>query len=138
MSARILLIPISAIVLAGAAGCASEGPPPHEELTRAQTLVDQADKGPAQHYAAADLQRAHQELTAADSAQSAHQYDAARRYAEAAAVDADLAAARGQAGEAQKAAREINSGNQQLHNEADRAADSPSPAPAPPLVTPQN
>lgn len=138
MSARILLIPISALVLAVTAGCATEGPPPQAELTRAQTLVDQADKGPAQHYAAADLQRAHEELTAASSAESARHYDVARSYAESAAADADLAAARGQAGEAQKAAREVNSGNEQLRTEADRSADAPAATPAPPLVPPQN
>ncbi len=141
MSARLLLIPISVLALAATAGCATEGPPPQAELTRAQTLVDQADKGPAQHYAAADLQRAHEELTAANSAQSARHYDVARSYAESAAVDADLAAARGQAGEAQKAAREVHSGNEQLRNEADRSADAPAPAlpaPSPPLVTTPN
>jgi hypothetical protein len=141
MSARILLLPLSAFALALAAGCATEGPPPQAELTRAQTLVDQADKGPAQHYAAADLQRAHEELTAANSAQSARHYDVARSYAESAAVDADLAAARGHAGEAQKAAREVSSGNEQLRNEADRSADAPAPAlpaPSPPLVTTPN
>ena len=53
-------------------------------------------------------------------------------------MDADLAAARGEAAEAQKAAREINSGTQQLHNEADRSADAPSAPPARPPVTPQN
>jgi Domain of unknown function (DUF4398) len=135
MSARILLVPISAIALACTAGCASEGPPASKEITRAQTLVDQADKGPAQHYAAADLQRAHSELTAADSAESAHHYDVARSYAEDAAVDADLAAARGQQGEAQKAAKEVNSGNAQLRTEADRAADAPNVAP-PTTTTP--
>ncbi|HEY1491160.1 MAG TPA: DUF4398 domain-containing protein [Steroidobacteraceae bacterium] len=132
MSARFLLVPASVLALA-CAGCATEGPAPQAELTRAQTLVDQADKGSAQHYAAADLQRAHEELTAADSAESAHHYEAARRYAESAAVDADLAQARGQAGEAQKAAQEIHTGNQQLRSEADRAADAPVPAPPPPV-----
>ena len=136
MFARMLLVPLSALALVCAAGCASEGPPAKEEVARAQTMIDQADKGPAQHYAAADLQRAHEELTAADSAESARNYDVARRYAEAAAVDADLAAARGQAGEAQKAAREINSGNQQLRTEADRAADAPAAAPPPVVTTP--
>jgi hypothetical protein len=133
MSARFLLLPASMLALACIAGCATEGPAPQAELTRAQTLVDQADKGPAQHYAAADLQRAHEELTAADSAESAHHYDVARRYAESAAVDADLAQARGQAGEAQKAAHEIHTGNQQLRSEADRAADAPVAAPPPPV-----
>ncbi|HEY2807393.1 MAG TPA: DUF4398 domain-containing protein [Steroidobacteraceae bacterium] len=132
MSARFLLVPASVLALA-CLGCATEGPAPQAELTRAQALVDQADKGAAQHYAAADLQRAHEELTAADSAESAHHYEAARRYAESAAVDADLAQARGQAGEAQKAAHEIHSGNQELRSEANRAADAPVAAPPPPV-----
>jgi Domain of unknown function (DUF4398) len=135
MAARILLVPVSALALAWTIGCAADGPPPKEELTRAHTLVDQADKGPAQQYAAADLQRAHEELVAADAAAAARHNDVARSYAESAAVDADLAAARGQAGEAQKAAREVNSGNEQLRSEAERAADAPS---APPVATPQN
>jgi len=134
MSARTLLLPITAIALACTAVCAADGPPPKEELSRAHTLVDQADKGPAQQYAAADLQRAHEELSAADAAASEHHNDVARNYAESASADADLAVARGQAGVAQKAASEIKSGNQQLRNEADRAAD----APAPPLVTTPN
>ncbi len=132
MTARILLVPVSLITLVCATGCATEGPAPQAELTRAQAIIDQADKGPAQHYAAADLQRAHEELTAADAAAGAHHYDVARSYAESAAADADLAQARGQAGEAQKAAREINAGNQQLRTEADRSADAPPPAEPPP------
>lgn len=130
MSSRILIPCV--LTLAGAAGCATEGPVPQAELTRAQTLVDQADKGPAQHYAAADLQRAHDELTAANTAVSAGHNGAARNYAEAAAVDADLAQARGEAGEAQKAAHEVNTSNRQLSNEANRAADAPAAPPAPP------
>ncbi len=129
MSARILLIPASALALAWATGCVADGPPATDALARAHTLVDQADKGPAQRHAAADLQRAHEELAAADAAAAAHHNDVARMNAESAAADADLAVARGQAGEAQKAAREISSGNEQLRTEADRAADAPA-APA--------
>ncbi len=137
MYLRIMLIPIGALALAGA-GCATEGPSPKAELSRAHTLVEQADKAGAQSYAAADLQRAHDELTAADTADTAHKYDVARSYAESAAVDADLATARSQAGEAQKAAREVNKGNDSLRTEADRAADATMAPPAPAVVTKPN
>ena len=45
-----------------AGGCATQGPQPTEEMTRARTLIEQADRSGAQRYAAADLQRAHVSL----------------------------------------------------------------------------
>ena len=58
--------PASTAVLSAAAllalpaigGCASE-PKPTAQMVRASTLVSEAEKGEAQHFAAADLQRAH-------------------------------------------------------------------------------
>src|SRR5262249_9709131 len=92
-----------AAVLCGLAGaCATQGPQPNQEMTRARTLIEQADRSAAQQYAAADLQRAHDELSNADKANAEKKYDDARRYAEAAAADADVATARGAAGEAQR------------------------------------
>jgi len=88
-------------------GCATQGPQPTEEMTRARTLIEQADRQGGQRYAAADLQRAHDELSNADKANADRKYDDARRYAEAAAADADVAAARAAAGEAQRAAHEV-------------------------------
>ncbi len=131
MSVRTLIaIPGTALALA-CLGCATQGPPANDDITRAQTLVEQADKGNAQQYAAPDLQRAHDELTAAQTANAAHKYDVARSYAESAAVDADLASARAGAGAAQKAAHEIHSSNSAVRQEADRAADADSTAPLP-------
>ena len=82
------------IAIAGAAlgaGCASEGPRPVEQLTRARTLIDAADRGGnAQRYAAADLQRAHDELANANSADSAGRFNEARAHAESAAADAKI------------------------------------------------
>ena len=116
-----------------AAGCASEGPRPVEQLTRARTLIDAADRGGnAQRYAAADLQRAHDELASANTADSAGRFNEARAYAESASADANLAAARGSAGEAQRAAHEVAQSNNSLRNEADRAADASSAMPPPP------
>src|ERR1700744_6508609 len=82
MSLRTELIAATAIACGLAGGCATEGPPPSEELTRAQTVIDQADKAGVQRYAAADLQRAHDELSNAERANGEGKYDEARRCAE--------------------------------------------------------
>jgi membrane protein involved in colicin uptake len=119
-----------AVLLCGVVvGCATQGPKPTEEVTRAQTLIEQADRSGAQRYAAADLQRAHDELNNADKANAEKKYDEARRYAESAAVDANVAQARAAAGEAQRAAQEVRQGNQTLQQESDRG---PAPGPSGP------
>lgn len=124
MSPRSFNIPAVTIICALASACATQGPQPTEELTRARTLIDQADKAGAQRYAAADLQRAHDELASAELASGAGQSDSARRYAESAAADADVAAARAAAGEARRAAQEVVQGNEALRHEAQRSNDS--------------
>jgi hypothetical protein len=109
-----------------AAGCATEGPPPVEEVTRARAVIEQADKAGAQRYAATDLQRAHDELGNAERANAERKYDEARRFAESAEVDADLATARNSSGAAQQAAIEVVKANDTLRQESSR----PSTAPA--------
>jgi|ERR1700722_6838820 hypothetical protein len=123
MSPRIIIFSAMALVSCGlAAGCATQGPIPTEQLTKARALVEQADKADAQRYAPADLQRAHDELSSADKAVNDHKYDDARRYAENAQVDADLASARASSGEAQHAAREVDRSIDSLKQESERHA----------------
>jgi Domain of unknown function (DUF4398) len=105
-----------------AAGCATQGPQPTEQMTRARTLIEQAEKAQAQRYAAPDLQRARDELNSAELASNKGSYDAAQAYAESAAVDADVAAARASAAEALRAAHETTQGNRMLQQESERAA----------------
>jgi Domain of unknown function (DUF4398) len=127
-----------ALVCVLPAGCASEGPRPVEELTRARTTIEAADKGgSAQRYAAADLQLAHDELANANRADSAGKFNEARAFAESATADANVAAARGAAGDAEHAAREVAESNASLSNEANRAADSSTTTPPPPPPPPQ-
>jgi hypothetical protein len=129
---------ISAVALAGVlAGCAAEGPPPHEQMTQARTLVEQADKANAQRYAAADVQRAHDALNSAERNFGERKYNAARADAESAAVDADVATARAEAAEAQHAATEVTRGNTTLKSEAQRdaAAQANEPPVTPPAAT---
>ncbi len=123
-------LPAAAVLLCGfAAGCATQGPKPTQEMTRAQALIEQADRSDAQRYAAADLQRAHDELNNADKANGNGKYDEARRYAEAAAVDADVATARAASANAQHAAKEVEQSNETLRQEAERDAGANSPTP---------
>ena len=112
-----------ALVCTGAAGCATEGDSvkPTAELTKAHTVVEQADKGGnAQRYAAADLQRAHDELSDADRADGQRKYAEARTFAQRAEVDADVAVARGNAAEQQKAAEDVQKANSTLQQESGR------------------
>jgi Domain of unknown function (DUF4398) len=120
----------TALILCGlSAGCATEGPPPSEPITRARTVIEEADKGAAQRYAAADLQRAHDELNDAEKENAAGHYDEARRYAESASVDADLAAAKGADGDAEHAAREVVQANETLSQESTRISVTPNQSP---------
>lgn len=113
------------LVCLGAVGCASEGPKPVDELTKAHTVVEQADKGgTAQRYAAADLQRAHDELSDADRLSGQKKYDEARRFAQRAEADADLAVARGSSAEQQKAAEDVMKANEALRQESSRGVQS--------------
>ena len=92
--------------------------------------------GNAQRYAAADLQKAHDELNDAEKADQAHKYDEARRYAEAAEADADVATARGNAGDAQRAAQQLQKSNETLESESGRNAEGSATAPNPPATSP--
>jgi len=125
MSLRIFLSATTGTLLClGAVGCASEGPKPNDELTKAHTVVEQADKaGTAQRYAAADLQRAHDELNDADRLSGQKKYDEARSFAQRAEVDADLAVARGTSAEQQKAAEDVAKANDALRQETRRNGD---------------
>jgi Domain of unknown function (DUF4398) len=127
MAVRIGLIPVVAVACLG--GCATQGPQPTDEMTRAKTLIEQADRAGAQRYAAADLQRAHDELSNAERAMGEKKYNEARRYAESAEADADVASARASAGEAQRAAHEVMQGNETLRQEAGRDVNSETPRP---------
>jgi hypothetical protein len=139
MPLRILrLTAIGTLMSVAIVGCATEGPKPTDELTKAHTVVEQADKGNAQRYAAADLQRAHDELGEADRDVGQQKYDEARYLAQRAEVDADVAVARGNSGEAQRAAKEVTQANNTLQEEAERNSNSntapdttPVPAPNP-------
>jgi Domain of unknown function (DUF4398) len=125
MSPRTTTLSALALTCVVGSGCTTEGPIPTEQITKARALVEQADKADAQRYAPADLQRAHDELSSAEKAVNDRKYDDARRYAENAQVDADLASARASSGEAQHAAHEVNRSIDSLRQESERHANDP-------------
>ena len=120
MSIRLGFIPAAVLLCGFAGGCATQGPQPTEEMTRARTLIEQADRSGAQRYAAADLQRAHDELADADRLSGQGKYDESRGFAQRAEVDADVAVARGNAMQQQKAAADVAQANNTLQQETQR------------------
>lgn len=105
------------------ASCA--GPPvrPVEELTRAQTLIEQAEKTGAPRFAASELERARGKVAAAEAAAAKGEQETARRLATEAALDAEYAAALAAAGAAKQAADEIQKSTESLREEAARRPD---------------
>ena len=102
------------------AGCASQADRPTAEITRARTLIEQAEKAGAQQYAAVELDQARNKLRLADAAAEDGKNDEARARANEAAADAELAQARANSGEAKKAADEVERSTETLQRETDR------------------
>jgi uncharacterized protein DUF4398 len=101
------------------AACASS-PPPTGELSRAKTLIDQADGANVHRYAAADLEEARNKYQEAEKAAAADENDMARRRADEAAAAAEAATARARESEAKQAAAETQKSLETLRQEAAR------------------
>ena len=129
MSARNVFL-VSATVGLLCAGCATRQPPP--EVTRAQTLIEQAEKAGARQYAAEQLDNAHNNLRLATAAARDGKEDEARQRANEAAADAELAQSRAASGNAEKAAKEVQRSTDTLEREAERSQGVAPTLPAPP------
>jgi methylphosphotriester-DNA--protein-cysteine methyltransferase len=128
MSARNSFLVAAAVGLL-CAGCASREPTP--EITRAQTLIEQAEKSGARQYAADQLDRAKDNLRLANAAQDKGKEDEARARANEAAADAELAQSRSQSSSAQKAANAVERSNETLERETQRTQGLPPAQPIP-------
>jgi hypothetical protein len=111
-----------AVLIAAAllAGCATQSERPTQEMARAQTLIDQAEKAGAQRYAAVQLDQARQKLDQAKAADQKGRHDDAHQRATEAVADAELAVAMADSGEAQRAAAEVQQSVDTLREEAQR------------------
>lgn len=90
--------------LLGLAACAGDVPPPTAQLGASSQAVLTAERAGAPRFAPAELQAARDKLAAADAAMRADQRTRARRLAEEAQADAELATVRAQRAVSQQAA----------------------------------
>lgn len=111
-------IPLVCGVL-GVTGC-SAARPPIATVAQADLAVRQAAESKAPVYAPSELRGAEEKLTGAHGAMSAEHYTDARRLAEQALVDAELAQAKGNAAEAQRNTQELRKTIDALRTEAAR------------------
>ena len=114
-------------ITAGAAtvfitGCATT-PAPTEQMAVARAAIADADASGAATYDAVDIRNAHAKLDAATVALGANDYDyaKARRYAEEAEADANLAATRSRSVKTQRAVAELRESLRALRAEISRS-----------------
>lgn len=105
-----------------AQGCASNPPHSQDAIARAEASIGQANGVDTNHVEAATLQVARQKLDDAKQAQSKGDRKRAERLARQADLEAQLAASRAQATEAEKAANELRASNATLRRESERNA----------------
>ena len=119
-SAAMLVLSAAAI----AAGCASQ-PKPTEEITRAHTLIETAEQRGAPQYAGVELEQARKKLGDAEAASNNGKQEVARRLAVESGLDAELAAAKASAGQAEHNAAEVDQSIATLRSEANRNSPPP-------------
>lgn len=103
------------------AGCAST-PAPTEQMATSKAAIINASSAGGEEYAPLQLQSAKDKMDAAELAMKAENYVLARRLAEEAQVDADLAVAMSRSDKAAKAAKAIQQDSHALRQEIDRNA----------------
>lgn len=133
MSPRIAFYVAAATALVSA-GCATQGARPDAEITRARTLIEQAERAGAQRYASLEVGQARDKLEQADQAMHKGENEQARNRANEAAADAELALARASSGEAQRSAQEVQKSIEDLRREAGlntQQSTSPEQSPSP-------
>ncbi len=101
-------------------GCASTGDMPREQMAVARAAVDRA-QGPAGADAPVEVSQARGKLERATAAVARKDYDDARRLAEQAEVDANLAEAKSHSVRSDRALREVREGIRQLREEIARS-----------------
>ncbi len=103
----------------GVTGCSSARPP-EGAIAQADLAVRQASESKAPVYAPTEFRLAQEKAQGAQRALSAEEYDQARRLAEQAVIDAQLAQARAEAADAQKNTEETRKTINALRSEANR------------------
>jgi hypothetical protein len=126
------------------AGCASHPPAPVADLTRAHTLVAQAQTSDAPRYDSVDLAAAQDKLQQADSNAQSNPV-LAGQFAQEASADAELSIARTRARKAQESLGQVNDSLTALRQQTNQLGDgagaqadaAPQEVPATPSLAPQ-
>jgi|SRR5262245_22901662 len=108
-------------------GC-STSKPPTDALTRAEFSVRAANEARANDLASLDLKRATEKLEKAKQAMATRRYDEARRFAEGAQVDAELAEAKAETAVVRRAADDLQRRVDAVQTDAERESRKPLPA----------
>jgi hypothetical protein len=109
---------LGGLVISGCSGAK----PPLGTLSQAELAVQQADQSTASVYAPLELQTARDQLGEAKRAMAAEEYEEARRFADQALVNAQLAEAKAGAGKARTAAEELRKSIKTLRGELERVS----------------
>lgn len=104
------------------ASCASGPPRPDQDLTRAEAAIEQAEQAGARQYGPVPLDNARDKLARARAAVAEEEMLVAQRYAEEAALAADLAAAKARRGKAERAVDQLEKSIAVLREEIARNA----------------
>jgi Domain of unknown function (DUF4398) len=122
MTTRVRFAPLAAALavgLAALAGCAST-PAPVEQMAVAEAAVARANTTGTSENSAVELKVATNKLAGAREAMASKDYELARRLAEQAEVDAQVAELRSQAARARVAAQESKDASRVLSEEVNR------------------
>ncbi len=117
---RTALATMAALAVLTLGGCASTGDMPREEMAVARAAVDRA-AGPAGADAPIEVSQAREKLERANAAVARKDYDVARRLAQQAEVDANLAEAKSHSARSDRALLEVREGIRQLRAEIARS-----------------
>jgi len=117
---------LALLTAAGAAliltGCASPGTPPVVQMTSARASIAQAESAGALQLAPVELLAARDKLGRAEAAVREERYVEARRLAEQAEADAELAERKSRTARSARAVEELARGNAELKKEIERDA----------------
>ena len=107
-------------MLIALAGCASKGEPPVAQLATARASITQAESAGALQSAPVEILAARDKLGRAEAAVREERFADARRLAEQAEVDAELAERKTRAAKSAAAVEELARGNAALEKELER------------------
>ena len=113
-------VPLVLTVLS-VAGCSTVGPP-KDSVAAAELAVQQANKSKAPQYSPLELRMAADKLEEAKRAMNKKEYTLARRLAEEALVDAQVAEAKTASEDARRAANDMRENIETLRREAERSS----------------